>query len=585
MIYCLNSNCPQPKNPDTAKDFCESCGSKLLINNVFLPIELLGQGCFGRSFRAVNYDTIESHCVIKELSLPPQLQQNPALLESSIELFNQKAPQLYELGKQTEIPSLISHFHRDGYLYLVQEFIEGQNLLSEMQQQGVFSEAKIRELMMDLLPVLNSSHSQQVIHRNIKPENIIRRQVDGKFVLSDFGGAIPQIYLARVCTGIYSLGYAPIEQMAGRVCNASDLYAFGATCVRMMTGCLPVQNKDGDMEDNVYDAMNDRWLWRERLREKGGTSSNELGQILDKLLQHLPKDRYQDAEEVIKKLNPPPQPKPQVSTTTIPATTISPAPRLQQFEFNCAIVDARGREIKRQPRTVQYLEENLGNDISLEMVLIPEGTFLIDLPDTEKKVGHSDKSSQRKVTVKSFFIGKSQVTQAQWKAVALLPQIKQPLSPDPSRFKGANRPGENISWYDAVEFCARLSRKTGRAYRLPSEAQWEYTYRSDTITSELATERGNYTYGSEQTLLQAVNPFGLDDKYEQIWEWCADPWCDNYLGATIQGRVWDFGGDDTYRLLRRGSRHTYIKSHTANRFKSLPKIKIVHFGFRVVAVS
>jgi formylglycine-generating enzyme required for sulfatase activity len=152
----------------------------------------------------------------------------------------------------------------------------------------------------------------------------------------------------------------------------------------------------------------------------------------------------------------------------------------------------------------KYFSEDLGSGMTLEMVEIPGGTFLMGSPDTEK--GRSSRESpQHQVTVAPFFMGKFTITQAQWKAVANLPKINQYLQLDPSSFKGAKRPVGNVSWHDAVEFCARLSKKTGKNYRLPSETQWEYSCRAetttpfhfgDTITTDLANYDGNSTYAS-----------------------------------------------------------------------------------------
>jgi formylglycine-generating enzyme required for sulfatase activity len=153
---------------------------------------------------------------------------------------------------------------------------------------------------------------------------------------------------------------------------------------------------------------------------------------------------------------------------------------------------------------------------------------------------------QHQVTVQPFSMGKFQVTQVQWKAVATLTKVNRDLKPEPSKFKGDNRPVEQVSWYDAIEFCDRLSRKTGKPYRLPSEAEWEYACRAgtttpfhfgETITSELANYNANYTYGAgvkgiyrEQTTpvgsFGVANSFGLYDMHGQVWEWCADHWHD-----------------------------------------------------------
>jgi formylglycine-generating enzyme required for sulfatase activity len=214
--------------------------------------------------------------------------------------------------------------------------------------------------------------------------------------------------------------------------------------------------------------------------------------------------------------------------------------------------------------------EDLGNGITLAMVYIPGGTFLMGAPESEKNSTPRERP-QHRVTVPSFYMGKFQVTQAQWKAVSTLSKVNRNLESNPSRFKGESHPIECVSWYDAVEFCARLSRKTGREYRLPSEAEWEYACRAgtttpfhfgETITTDLANYDGNYTYGSaskgiyrqETTPVGSFPPnaFGLYDMHGNVWEWCADTWHDNYEGAPTDGSAW-LRGDDNCSPVRGGS--------------------------------
>ncbi|MFM6071877.1 MAG: formylglycine-generating enzyme family protein, partial [Dolichospermum sp.] len=165
---------------------------------------------------------------------------------------------------------------------------------------------------------------------------------------------------------------------------------------------------------------------------------------------------------------------------------------------------------------------------------------------------------QHEVTIKPFSMGKYPITQAQWQAVAALPQVNQELKPNPSRFKGAKRPVERVSWHDAVEFCARLSNHSQRPYRLPSEAEWEYACRAgtitpfhfgETITTELANYNGNNTYGdgpkgvyrgetTEVGSFKIANEFGLYDMHGNVWEWCQDDWHNNYEGAPTDGSAW-----------------------------------------------
>ncbi|HEY9603467.1 MAG TPA: SUMF1/EgtB/PvdO family nonheme iron enzyme [Allocoleopsis sp.] len=247
--------------------------------------------------------------------------------------------------------------------------------------------------------------------------------------------------------------------------------------------------------------------------------------------------------------------------------------------------------------------EDLGNGVTLEMVAIPGGTFLMGSPESEAERSNSE-GPQHTVTLQPFFIGKFPVTQAQWQAVAGFSKVKIDLDPDPSSFKGANRPVEQVSWYDATEFCARLSKKTGRQYRLPSEAEWEYACRAGTttpfhfgktISPELANYDGKYTYGSgskgiyrEQTTEVGsfpANAFGLYDMHGNVWEWCADHWHDSYKGAPTDGSVWLSENKKNYRLLRGGSwdgNPGYCRS--AFRGGDMPDTPYCDDGVRVVCV-
>ena len=238
-------------------------------------------------------------CVIKQFSPSPAIQASTAVLQKATQLFNQEASRLFELGEHPQIPRLLAYFEQSNRLYLVQEFIDGHNLLTELQQQGAFSEQKIRELLADLLPVLKVVHESGVIHRDIKPENIMRRRKDGKLVLIDFGVS-KQVTVTTPNTGgttIGTPGYAPLEQLFGQVYPASDLYSLGITCICLLTQCLP----SNDGSNNLYDAIEHCWIWRECL-PPGTSVRSSLGQVLDKLLAYAVKDRYQSAQLVLQAL-------------------------------------------------------------------------------------------------------------------------------------------------------------------------------------------------------------------------------------------------------------------------------------------
>ncbi|MFN6067721.1 MAG: protein kinase domain-containing protein, partial [Pseudanabaena sp.] len=177
-------------------------------------------------------------CVIKQFS--PQI-QGASGLQKATELFEQEAVQLNILGKHPQIPELLAHCEQEGRQYLVQEFIDGENLLQELKRVGRFSEAKIKELLLDLLPVLQFIHAGQVIHRDIKPENIIRRRSDGRLVLVDFGAAkvATKTALQKTATTIGSPEYTPPEQAKGKPVFASDIYALGVTSIYLLTQISP----------------------------------------------------------------------------------------------------------------------------------------------------------------------------------------------------------------------------------------------------------------------------------------------------------------------------------------------------------
>ena len=660
MFYCSNPRCSNPFNPDNSK-FCQSCGQPdltPLFRNRYRVIRLLGEGGFGRTYEAVDTDRMNDPCVIKQFM--PQSQGTSAL-EKATELFKEEAKRLYELGEHPQIPRLIAYFEQDKRLYLVQELIEGQNLLAELTQQGVFSEEKIWQLLADILPILKFVHDRKVIHRDIKLENIMRRRTSvssslpkaGNFrnsafrrggrrelVLIDFGISkqVTGSLMSQVGTTVGTPGYSPMEQMRGQVFPGSDLYSLGITCLRLLTQCLP--KVDGS--DDLYDPINGGWMWRKRL-PAGTKISTELGNILDKLIQDYLKNRYQSADEVIKALNLyslPPQPQfvnggqrdinslrakggqvainPPLTQSGKINSNVSVNPREKSntnpptnkaaqkislvkstFEFQVVTIDKSGKQSNLKSGKAGFFEEHLDSSTVLEMVSVPGGTFLMGSPNDR---GDSDEKPQHRVTLASFYIGKFPVTQSQWTAVAALPEIKIFLNPDAARFKGANRPVENVSWYEAVEFCARLSRKTGKRYRLPSEAQWEYACRGgtqtqfhfgETIISELANYNGNSNYAEapkgayrfQTTDVGSFKPnaFGLYDFHGNVWEWCADAWHNNYNGAPADGSVWQSDGDSSLRLLRGGSWNDHSPNcGSACRLRYQANCKASIVGFRVV---
>ncbi|MGB3656051.1 MAG: serine/threonine-protein kinase [Rivularia sp. (in: cyanobacteria)] len=294
MSYCLNPNCPNPQNTNSEK-FCLSCGYKLLLKERYRAMKPIGQGGFSRTFLARDEDKPSLPlCVIKQFY--PQA-QGTGTLAKAIELFNHEAMRLEELGKHRQIPELLAYFTQNDRQYLIQEFIDGLNLAQELQQNGVYSETQIQQLLHELLRILQFCHQKQVIHRDIKPENIIRRQnppkTRGQIVLVDFGASkvVTQTSMHQTGTSIGSPEYVAPEQMRGRALFASDIYSLGVTCIHLLTARSPF---------DLYDINNDVWLWRDYLQ---ASIDRDLSRILDKMLATTPARRYQTVDEVLKDVN------------------------------------------------------------------------------------------------------------------------------------------------------------------------------------------------------------------------------------------------------------------------------------------
>ncbi len=357
----------------------------------------------------------------------------------------------------------------------------------------------------------------------------------------------------------------------------------------------------------MFDVAEDDWGWRQFLVDN--PVSDELGRVLDKTIANATKRRYQSVDEVLTDLN-------QANVKTLPSNVstlpksaaknivistpnpVKPSPQklpLQTFEFEVVILDARGKIIDKSRRRAEYLTENLGGRIILEMVKIRGGTFMMGSPDNEEGK-NDDESPQHRVTVGPFFMGKYPITQEQYEIV---------MGNNPSHWKGKKQPVEQVFWHDANEFCQKLSQITGKTYRLPSEAEWEYACRAgtttpfhfgETITTDVANYYGNDTYGSapkgvfrEQTTDVGSfppNAFGLYDLHGNVCEWCADPGHANYNDAPSDGSVWGSGGHNELWMLRGGSGgHSPRYCRSATRLIHEPDKRRRSFGFRVLCSS
>ncbi|NEQ39234.1 MAG: SUMF1/EgtB/PvdO family nonheme iron enzyme [Okeania sp. SIO3I5] len=614
-----------------------------ILRQRYKIIDSLGSGGFGDTYLAEDLDLPvkpKPKCVVKHLS--PKSSE-PGVLTIAQKLFEREAETLYKLGQDSnQIPKLFAHFQEGTEFYLVQEYIEGQDISRELTAGKKLSESYTIALLKGILEALTIAHQNNIIHRDIKPENLMRRKSDNKIVLIDFG-AVKEISVlttanqpgaTTLTVAVGTPGYMPSEQSNGQPKLSSDIYAVGMVGIKSLTGKdphnLPKDSKTGNI------------IWRNEAKV-----SNRLANILDRMVHEYFPLRYENATAVLEALGlttapptPQPTPAPKVSQTNTKTVIAKPQPQSQlqpnktrrqiltlgglagggfvaamltkdlwsgtppenistsnsqatpeatpeiisppeptpappppprsEFPiqtFTTVTVDRRGERISSRQGKAEVMTENF-NGVSLEMVKISAGRFLMGSPETE--VGRRDtESPQHYVDVPEFFMGKYPVTQAQWEAV---------MGNNPSHFKGANRPVENVSWRDATEFCQKLSQITGKKYSLPSESQWEYACRArtstpfyfgETITSELANYDGTSTYADEpkgkyqgETTDVGIfppNSFGLYDMHGNVLEWCQDVWHSNYNGAPTDGSAWETGGDSNRRLLRGGCWNNYSR--------------------------
>jgi len=544
------------------------CGTKLIIQDRYKPSKELGNGAFGKTFLAVDLGKpSQPQCVIKQFIFTSP---NPSLVQKAKELFYEEAKQLEKLGKHDQIPELFGYHEQEDRLYLIQEFIDGENLLEELYQDGAFNEAKIYQVLADLLPVLEFIHSHQVIHRDIKPENIMRRRSDQKLFLIDFGAVKQTTATSFQITGtaIGSPAYQAPEHLRGRAIFSSDIYSLGVSCLQLLTNIEPLNLLDNNGE----------FLWRDYLLNN--PVQNNLGKILDKMTKYQLRDRYKLVQEILQDIN---------TTKSEPSYKwIDMVTGKANFLFNpfytTSLIEKSFVQIFNTKNAgisfMEYLKNHnlLPGGVPLVMIAIPGGTFNMGSNEScEEKPIHT-------VTIQPFYLGEYPVTQEQYQVI---------MGENPSHYKGKRHPVENVNWEKAMEFCDKLSQKTGKKYRLPSEAEWEYACRAGTQTK--------YCFGDDEGRLQDYawysnnsenithpigqkksNAFGLYDMHGNVWEWCCDRWHENYIGAPDNGSSWETPPKENHRVQRGGSWGNYaFNCHSAGRGRTLADISFSNIGFRV----
>ncbi|MDB9536597.1 bifunctional serine/threonine-protein kinase/formylglycine-generating enzyme family protein [Dolichospermum planctonicum CS-1226] len=559
---------------------------QLLKRGQYEIIDTLGQGGFGITYLAQDHKR-KKQVAIKSLNVSFLKQRYRdkygntegfgEFLAAEQDKFNTEAMVLATFDHPHIVKVYPELFQENGLSCMVMEYVKGKNLEQYLYANGVFSESAGLGIIKGIGEALSYIHSRNYLHRDIKPANILLREEDNKAILIDFGLA-REVNFAELMslTNAKTPVFAPPEQFENRsnFTPALDIYALAATLYVIIAVHeppfipLPSPYLNAKIMLDMKMAIEPPQKYNSQISQK----------VNDAILKGMELD-YQN--------------RPQSITEWFKYLGIqSQNNHLKTFTFEVVTTNAKGSIINKRNHSANYFVEDLGNGVMLEMVEIPAGTFYMGSPENE--AGRSDdESPQHQVTVPSFFIGKYPLTQAQYEAI---------MGDDPAYFTGNNRPVEQVSWNNAVAFCQKLSQKTGKNYKLPSEAQWEYACRAGTttpfyfgesITSDLVNYDGEYAYAAapegqyrEQTTDVGTfppNAFGLYDMHGNVWEWCEDDWQENYINAPVNGSALISRSD--YKLLRGGSWYAYPEA-CRSAFRHYDYLDDNYFdgniGFRVV---
>jgi eukaryotic-like serine/threonine-protein kinase len=595
--------------------------NQIIKNERFLIKKTIGSGGFGITYLA--QETLkEKQVVIKTLN---EKYQNAEDFKEAQEKFVNEALKL----SQFRHPHIVrvQELIQEGDLWgIVMEYIEGIELSDHLREREKLEESEALSYIDQIAQALDYVHEQKLLHRDVKPNNIMLRKGNQEAVLIDFGLAREFIAGQSLSmTNHLTPGYAPPEQYKrhGNLAPYIDVYALAATLYHLLTGLIPIPSDfrqlpninlpepkelNSAISDRVNSAImqammmdtkqrvqnmtefrqllglvttlslpyasssqeqlntsklnNDRsGISQEPAKTPFSTSSSirqddellelcfEEAPIIDNFSmdsQHLDIFHIENQPKLLPLSVPQVENKQQVPSPPTPAKLAHQKFSFETAELKChTILEERPSglfgwkkervektqiQIVKQINQGECIIEDLENGVKLEMVSIPNGSFLMGFLERE---GNNNEKPQHLVNIPSFYMGKYPITQSQYQAI---------MGENPSYFQGDDLPVESVSWLDAQKFCRKLSQQTGKKYRLPSEAEWEYVCRAETttpfhfgetITTDVANFNGNYTYGNapKGELLRkttsvgyykVANNFGLYDMHGNVEEWCLD---------------------------------------------------------------
>jgi formylglycine-generating enzyme required for sulfatase activity len=531
---------------------------------------LLGAGGFGGVFRAneVVRDRVLRQVAVKVIPGNDEQQLEELLAAATLE--HDQLIRCYTAGE--------CRLLNIDALYLAMELAEGS--LDSRLQPGPLESKEVRQVISEVAEGLAYLHSKKQVHRDLKPANVLR--VKERWKLSDFGlvRRLGSESYAQTANPIGTIAYMPPEAFTGEISSAWDMWSLGIMVVQMVSQNLPYRfSEPTQLLKRVMDAELELPSLPEAFKP-----------IVNGCLQVDRRKRW-TAEQVLRALQgggerrvnaPPPVSPDDVREDTRPRPS-QPAVQVSPPQPAKQVV----QPATPSPRGLITITENLGNGISLELIQLPAGQFMMGASPNDSKAD-DDEKPQHLVKLKAFAMGKYPITQAQYEAV---------MGKKRSKFQGnPNNPVECVSWNDAQAFCKKLSEATGKKYRLPSEAEWEYACRAGTTTryyfGDDANQLGDYAWFTDNSRSKThpvgqkrPNGWGLYDMHGNVWEWCEDSWHKNYKGAPTDGSAWIQGGN-SFRILCGGGWY-YSSRFCRSSFRDGydPDDGYDDFGFRVVVSS
>ncbi|MGY6528873.1 MAG: bifunctional serine/threonine-protein kinase/formylglycine-generating enzyme family protein [Cyanobacterium sp.] len=619
---------------------------KKLHNGQYIIESMSLRGGLGITYKAMDM----ARGKIVALKATQRVWQN---LEQGASLEKQLVKQAIKIARCSH-PSLVrvypEVFIEDDFICMVMEYIEGEDLASFVDRYGKLEESEALKLVSKIASGVNLLHQNRVLHQRIKPQNIILDKVSQEPIFVDYGLAIKLFsFGGDKIKNAMTDAFAPPElsQDNAKVGVYTDIYSLASIFYVLVTGQLPTPSQFRQYKDlippqqlspNLSDRTNEAILrgmsvnpeqrpkfirdWLDLFPLEKIIPNNPSAPSVAQKQEQEPITSPTNSEISISISLPPEEDfiigddqvvplKPQ--NPLVQTNTVSDSPNIETFEFDSVTVQEKkkifglmgGIDKQIVTKKNKFFVEYLGEGVNLEMIFIPAGTFLMGSPNTDSEK-EKDETPPYRVNIFPFYISKYPITQAQWRFVSSLPKVQRFLKDAPSAFRGDNLPVEKISWYDAQEFCLRLKEYTKRAYRLPTEAEWEYACRGgsssifsfgniinpqfanyDSRKNAKANNSGDDKFDRKTTPVDSFFPngFGLYDCHGNVWEWCEDHYTPNYVNKSKDGSAFRSQLSTTPRVVRGGSwslPSNYCRSAKRSSYSADSTYNFV--GFRVACI-